>query len=255
MQFAIDNKDLIIRMYVIEKKTTTDIAEVLGTYRTKVSRCLKFLGIKTRSKDEVCEYMRSRQEEHPTRGKPMSEATREAIQIAQKERWEDPEKIDSFSKQIRLKWEGLTTDERASRMKSIHSGLRESAKNGSSQELFVVEYLSSVGYSYERHLKELMNERLEIDILMSDYPIVIEVDGPSHYSPIFGQDKLQKTMASDTDKNGILIGLGYSVIRLRVPSGYFSARKQEFIKQQLQKSIDALIGIKTPKIITTEDYQ
>lgn len=45
--------------------------------------------------------------------------------------------------------------------------------------------------------------------------MAIEVDGPTHFLPIWGNDKLQKQQSADIIKQGLLINSGYAVIRVR----------------------------------------
>jgi hypothetical protein len=44
---------------------------------------------------------------------------------------------------------------------------------------------------------------------------VIEVDGPTHSLPIFGEEQLARTIASDLKKNGLLHDAGYGLLRVK----------------------------------------
>ena len=47
---------------------------------------------------------------------------------------------------------------------------------------------------------------------------IIEVDGPSHCLPVWGEEKLQKQINADLRKDGIFLTRGYVVIRLKSPA-------------------------------------
>ena len=52
-------------------------------------------------------------------------------------------------------------------------------------------------------------------MLLSELNTIIEVDGPQHFLPIFGEDKLAQVTKMDSIKNGLLISKGYCVIRIK----------------------------------------
>ena len=48
-----------------------------------------------------------------------------------------------------------------------------------------------------------------------DLKTIIEIDGPSHFLPIWGEDKLQKQINADLRKSGALLSKGYAVVRVK----------------------------------------
>ena len=76
--------------------------------------------------------------------------------------------------------------------------------------------LSRKGYRSEFHRKNVVvNEDLEVDILLPDCGVAIEVDGPAHFFPIWGEESLEKHLKADFEKNGLLINAGFKVIRIK----------------------------------------
>jgi very-short-patch-repair endonuclease len=44
---------------------------------------------------------------------------------------------------------------------------------------------------------------------------IIEVDGPSHFLPIWGEEKLRKQIKADVNKTGLILSKGYVIIRIK----------------------------------------
>ena len=65
------------------------------------------------------------------------------------------------------------------------------------------------------HKKGLIEGKFEIDLLLPELNTIIEVDGPQHFLPLFGEDKLANTIKMDIIKNGLLISKGFCVIRIK----------------------------------------
>lgn len=75
--------------------------------------------------------------------------------------------------------------------------------------------LKKAGYNPIHHHRPLEKEKLEVDILIPDKRIAIEIDGPSHYSPIWGDINFDRTKKADKEKNGILVTNGFCMIRIK----------------------------------------
>lgn len=72
------------------------------------------------------------------------------------------------------------------------------------------------GYEAVHHGEFVIeNEQMHIDILIPNMKVAIEVDGPSHSQPIWGDEKLAKTQLADKAKNGLLMKAGYKVLRIQ----------------------------------------
>lgn len=206
----------IIQMYS-DGKSLQQIATHFQTYPNKIKRILEKAGFarRTRSEAQILSY---EDRPHPREGVPKSEEEKRAIGQSLAKTWKElPEKEKKRRAKIsKRRYNDMTVEEKQAFAASGHTGLRQSAKEGSKLERFVCDALTEAGYVIERHKHEITMDRdLEVDIFLPNNAIVIEIDGPTHSLPIFGEEKLQKTMAADMAKNGILINSGYVVIRAK----------------------------------------
>lgn len=91
--------------------------------------------------------------------------------------------------------------------------------------------------------------RQEIDIYLPEYKFAIEVDGPTHHKPIFGQATFERMQEADARKSKKLEELGIKLYRVALPekSGdYYTFLKSEVtnnlvvcIKDWIANSIDS----------------
>jgi very-short-patch-repair endonuclease len=98
-------------------------------------------------------------------------------------------------------------------------------------------FLEENGYIVNFHQKNLMHTELEVDLFLPKESVAIEIDGPSHYKPIWGDDHLQRQIKYDTEKNGILLSLGLVLIRVK----YLRTKLTLGVKNKLKKEILALL--------------
>ena len=93
--------------------------------------------------------------------------------------------------------------------------LRLACLEGSKQEKFLQGKLQEMGYEVVMHKKGLIEGNFEIDLLLPELNTIIEVDGPQHFLPYFGEAKLAETIKMDSIKNGLLVSRGFCVIRVK----------------------------------------
>lgn len=81
-------------------------------------------------------------------------------------------------------------------------------------------------------LKVIQNDRAllasgyEVDIVIPDRKIAVELNGPVHYFPLFGEDKLAKIKAADLSKQAELEADGYELLVIDISAhGYFKKVK------------------------------
>ncbi len=83
-------------------------------------------------------------------------------------------------------------------------------------EKIILSTLIDKGYLVEFHKEHLLlNERVHLDLWLPKLRTAIEIDGPTHFSPIWGEDNLKKTQKTDNTKDGLLLNSGFCIIRLR----------------------------------------
>jgi very-short-patch-repair endonuclease len=202
-----------------QKLSMAEIAEKFGTYLNKLLRDAKTINFQKRSKSDVQrEALLAGKRKHPTKGKPRSEATKAKISEGVGEKWDslsDKERKQR-SESGKEAWNALDDSKKIEIHQKANKAIRETTKSGSKLEHFLRETLTNQGYSLLFHMDHtLMNQKLQLDMLIPALGIVIEVDGPSHHQPIWGQQTLQKNNKADTQKNGLCLSMGLWVIRVK----------------------------------------
>lgn len=219
MEFARINKDKIIRLYTKEGKSSYEIAEELNTYSTRVLRALDFLGIERRTYSQAqSNSLKSGRTVHPTKGKKLNENHKKKIGESKSKSWHNlPQKEkDRMSSLSKAAWEKKSDSEKSEMRRMALEAVREASKQGSKTERHLKMGLTKAGYSVMFHKTNLVpGSKLEVDLFLPELKTAIEIDGPGHFLPIWGEDKMQKQKAADTIKQGILISHGYVILRIR----------------------------------------
>ena len=97
--------------------------------------------------------------------------------------------------------------------------------NNSKLEKFILTQLLKDGYRVDFHKEQMLsNTKLQVDLFLPTINLAIEIDGPSHFAPIWGQDALTKNQKYDEKKNGLLIGKGLSLIRIKQTKDFSKTR-------------------------------
>lgn len=216
-----------------------EIADKFGTYPNKIRRIIKqHMPLRGRSEANKLALTRGRKT-HPTKGKSLSKEHKEKISETIAKQWEEmsEEKYEKFVDGCRERWNNMSSEERQEFNKSAHEAIRKSAEFGSKLEHFVVEQLRLTGLQILTHKTGLIpNEKLEVDIYIPEISTCIEIDGPSHFFPIWGQDHLNKQIKADIQKAGLLLNAGYVVIRVKCTANHLSEKiKRDLINQLIPK--------------------
>ena len=77
----------------------------------------------------------------------------------------------------------------------------------------------------------LLNERLHIDLFLPEISTAIEVDGPPHFEPVWGEEALSRTQRSDQQKTGLLLSSGFVLIRVKQIKGLSEKYKRETLSK------------------------
>lgn len=209
----------VVDLYYEKENSLREIATIYSTYPNKIKRLLTKHGYELRDYSEAQKLaLDSGKVEHPTAGKKLSDETKIKLSKAGIRRWEDmsDEDRESHSKKMKAKWDAMTPQEQEDFRQKSAQAIRQAADEGSDLEKYVYDYLTNAGVEAIFHWSELFeNKKLEVDIFLPQYGIAIEIDGPSHFLPIWGEDRLQKTIKSDQIKNGIISRRGFKVIRVK----------------------------------------
>ena len=212
-------KEYIIEQYVNEKKSTYEIAQDLKTYPNKIRRALNTLGVDLRDKSSAQTVaIESGRHEHPTRGKKRTEAEKVAISNGMATYWENMEEDERKRRSDLSKnqWAEMSEEDKANLRKLAAEAVRKASKEGSKIEKFIYEGLTKVGYDVIFHKRGLVaNENLEVDLFIPAINTAIEIDGPAHFLPIWGEESLNRHIRADAQKAGLLMNRGFVILRVK----------------------------------------
>ena len=243
-RFSQKHKEFLVEQYVNKKKSTYEIAQELNTYPNKVRRALKALGIDLRDKSQAQSVaIASGRHEHPTKGKIRTEAEKIAISDGMHSFWQnmEDEERDRRSELSKQQWASMSDEDKANLRKMAAEAVRKASKEGSKIEKFLYEGLTEKGYGPIFHKKGLIpNENMEVDILVPALKTAIEIDGPAHFLPIWGEENLQKHIRADAIKAGSFINRGFVVLRVKNLIRNLSSKN---MRDVLDLVVDALSNI------------
>lgn len=239
-----DKKNLLIKEYEQNKKSFQDIAKENNTYANKIRRDAIRLNITIRDKSQAQKNaLISGKIAHPTKGKTRSEKTKEKIGKAVLNSWENMSDVDLKKRKLQAKinWDNKTEDEKAVILREANIAVRETSKKGSKLEIFLFNKLLESGYSVDFHKEQsILNTKLQIDLFLPKENIAIEIDGPSHFEPVWGDDALKRNKKYDNTKTGLIIGKGLFLIRIK-QSRDFSKTRAAIVFDQLIDAINTII--------------
>lgn len=250
-----DKKAAIKKIYCQEKKSLADTAKVLGTYANKIRRDAKKYGIKLRDKSSAqSNALKTGSASHPTEGKHHSEESKQKIGETLMTTWENlsPAELKKRKDTAKALWESIPEEVKEQRLAKARSAVRATSKTGSKLEHYLLNGLIKGGYKVEPHKQQILGTtNLHLDLFLPTINVAIEVDGPSHFFPVWGEEALERTQRYDKKKSGLIVGKGYRMIRVAQKHEYSEARA----KRVLTNLLDVLKHIKNTKtkITTIED--
>jgi very-short-patch-repair endonuclease len=244
-------ENLLRKEYEVGLKSFRDIADEHGTYANKVRRdAIKFkINIRDKSVAQK-NALKTGRSQHPTKGKERSEETKNKIGTGVMTSWEnlDDETLEKRKEKARQNWENLPEEVKENILHEANTAVRQASKTGSKLELFLFNRLLQDGYVVEFHKEQnLLNTKLQLDLFLPKLNIAIEVDGPSHFAPVWGEDTLKRNKGYDNKKTGLILGKGLSLIRVK-QSKDFSKARATIIYRELLKSIELIQNSKNKNI-------
>ena len=242
------------KQYWTLERSVGDIAKELDTYPNKVRRALKSHGIKLRDKGSAqAVALKKGRSSHPTKDKGHSEEAKLKISESVAQNWENlsDEELESRRETARKQWANMSEEERIKIREAAVPGIKRASKEGSKLEKYIRNQLTESGYVIEYHKKGIIpNANLEVDIYLPEISTAIEIDGPSHFLPIWGEEALRKTVKSDNEKNGLLRYHGIVVLRVAQKRKTLSQKSMRDTWKAIEKelvSISKKIPVKSKR--------
>lgn len=227
----------IVELYTKEKKSTYQIAELYNTYANKIRRILIKHGVELNDKSEAQKNaLKNGTSKIPTAGKKRTLEDKLKISGSLKKSWDNLSDKE-YKKRVKAskdRWESMSKQERQKMQDAAIKAIQVAGKEGSKLEKFLQKELTRAGFVVEFHKTNLIaNMNLEIDMYIPSARAIIEIDGPSHFLPIWGEEKLQKQIKADEHKTGLILSKGLAIIRVKNLSDSLALVDQEKLKNNL----------------------
>lgn len=254
-----EKKALLNNLYVKQNMSFADIATQQGTYSNKVLRDAKKLGITIRDKSAAQKNaLKTGKHKHPTLGKERQQTTKDKIGLGVMKSWEtlSDDELNERKQKAKIAWEELDVVTKENILQKANHAVRVASKQGSKLENFLLECLLSDGFKVDFHKEQILtNTKLQIDLFLPSINTAIEVDGPSHFEPVWGQDCLNKNISYDQKKQGLILGKGLVLIRIKQTKDYSKTRAKIIYSKLLEQvnSIKQKFPPSDQRIITIED--
>jgi very-short-patch-repair endonuclease len=211
------DESYVVKKYA-EGQSTISLAKELNTYPKKIERILKKNGHALRSRSESQSLaIKNGRAKHPTKGQKRTKEEKLKISMGVEKAWQEmsDESRAKFCESAKQRWDKMDPQKKREMQEKAGRALRLACLEGSKQEKFLKQKLEELGYEVQMHKKGLIEGNFEIDLLLPELNTIIEVDGPQHFLPLFGEEKLAETIKLDSIKNGLLISKGFCVIRVK----------------------------------------
>lgn len=231
------------RLYQEQGLSMRQVAEQLGVPLASLSRFMKRHGIVSRDKAQAQKnYLKDH--EHQMKGKKHSDTTKQKISKGLGEFWdklpdEDKEELrKKIGSAWRRKWQQMSENDRRAMMEGLSNRAKEVQGKGSRLERYVAEELRKRGYVVEeRSTNYTAGKQFEVDIALPKERIAIEIDGPTHFLPIHGEEHLAQQQERDSRKDEMVNSVGMNMLRIRDNNGPLSKVRIDRIEQAIKEII------------------
>lgn len=247
---------LITQLYSIKKMSFADIAAQHHTYANKIRRDAKRFNITIRDKSEAQKNaLQTGKHTHPTKGKERSDTTKQKIGKSVMEAWDSmsEQQLNKRKKQAKKNWDNMDHEIKINMQKAAVDAVRKTSKVGSKLEKFLHTSLLNLGHKVDFHKEHsLVTTKLQIDLFLPTINVAIEVDGPSHFAPVWGEQSLKRNISYDQKKEGLIIGKGWHLIRIKQTKD-FSPSRANLILDQISDILQKISTLKTATKFNIED--
>ena len=232
-------------------RSWNDIAAELGTNANYIRRKVLASGGKSRSKSEAQKVvLSSGKVEHPTAGKKRDTSTKVKISNSVAETHKELSEEEKEKRRLiaRKNWYKREATEILDMRNKALKAIRQTSTDGSKMEKWLLKNLSENDYKPQFHREDLIpNEKMILDIYIPELHTAIEIDGPSHFLPIYGEEALEKSKKADALKNALLIKHGCYVVRIK----FLAKRVTEKDKREVWEGLHLILqDIKTKRIVS-----
>lgn len=232
------------KQYVTKERSIADIARELETYPNAVRRALIKDGVELRDKSAAqASALKSGRARHPTAGSERSPETKLLISEGVAKDWAeaDEEKLRSRSEVAKKQWDRMSKKEQEALRAAAAEGVRRTSKEGSKLEKSLRDSLTNAGFTVYFHRDDVIpNPRLQLDLFIPEVRTVIEIDGPAHFLPIWGEEKLRKNIRSDLQKTGLVLLHNMCIIRVKHLHKNVSAKLERDVFKAVQKTLEKI---------------
>ena len=207
-------------------------------YPNKILRIIKDVGIVRTLSDAQKNAIDNGSSLHPTKGRKRTDKEKENISKGYDSYFdsmseEEKKEYITAKKSIGKKnWDNKSEEERTNTIFNMRKEQKKNMKELGSKskiEYNIYEELKKRGHVVkDKYVYEKTGE--EIDIL-TGVNLAIEIDGPTHWANIYGEETFNKNIAKDLKKNEKLIAAGFFVLRVRVSSSKSSRRVRLYVDQ------------------------
>jgi len=238
-----EKKQIIIQYYTEKKRSFQDIAEEYDTYANKIRRDAKKFNINIRNKSDAQKNaLNTGKHKHPTKGTFRSEETKNKIGTSVLQSWENmtPQQIKNRKAKNLEAWNRMSDEQKQQMSQAANNAIRETSRVGSKLEKFLLSKFITNNVDVQFHKEQfLVNTKLQIDLFLPSINTAIEADGPSHFAPVWGEEAFQKAQQYDKKKQGLILGKGLALIRIKQTKDFSKARS-ELIFNKLIKLVDSI---------------
>jgi len=235
------NEQLVRELYVDQGLSMRKVAEQLKVPLATLSRFMKKHGISARTKADAQKNF-LKENDHQMKGRKHTDETKKKISHSLGDFWEglDDEQREEVKRKIgsawQRKWAKMSDAERRAMMEGLALKAKATQGLGSRLERFIAEELRKRGYLIEeRSTNYTSGKDFEVDLALPKECIAIEVDGPTHFLPIYGEEHLAQQQERDGRKDEMINAAGYNVLRVRDNNGPLSQLRIDKIEQAIKE--------------------
>lgn len=233
-----------LKKLVDEYKSGKSLREIGNEYdmsSTTLRRKFLKAGVTLRSKEEAAQVALERGKlTSPVLNRKRTQEEKELISAGRKKKWQEMSEaeLEKFRQSAKDRWDAQSEEEKTYKQQKAGEALRRASIEGSKAEKSLYKELLKLGYNAIIHKKGLIpGEKYEVDLFIPNLMIAIEIDGPQHFLPIYGEEHLSRTIKYDAIKNGALLSRGMCIIRVK----YLSKHNSSVINKKIADLVVAEI--------------